>query len=504
MKLTQEQQQIINSKANKIIINAFAGTGKTSTLVAYSKMFPAEKMLYLAYNKTMQVEARKKFPSNVDCLTVHGMAFKAYGKIYKNKLNKTRMNTYTEHYSQPLPIIKTALELLHGWFYSSFKTIEESIETFTSKSSKIVYQANSDVVLELTKRIWSDMRDLNNAAINMEHDGYLKLFQLDLNTINFYKHILLDEAQDSNPITIEIFKNKISAPRKVIVGDVHQAIYQFRGTTNALQILQSYAEMVYYITKSFRFGSNIAQVANQVLQHLKLEKRHITGNENIQDVVLYFKDYRTAVKHTKNKSNYAVLARSNFSLFEVAFLHLSKEKEYVPLFAGGIDRYDLTTLEDLIKIANGIKPTQAFLAKFSTIKAVMAYAEEAGESELSGFCRLINQYGASKVEDNINIMKKIEQSRSLDKTVILTTAHRSKGLEYDCVVLYNDFTGLSDIIEQISSANNGVFTTKELEQEANLLYVALTRAQVKLIIIQSNIFDWLGKFTPSNTNDNNN
>jgi superfamily I DNA/RNA helicase len=494
MQLTPEQQEIISSSANKIIINAFAGTGKTSTLVAYSKIFPADKMLYLAYNKTMQIEARKKFPSNVDCLTVHGMAFKTHGKLYKNKLNKTRMQTYIEHYDQPLSIIKTSLELLHGWFYSPFKTIEDAVECFINKSSRMTYQSNINLILETTKRIWNDMLDINNITINMEHDGYLKLFQLDPVTIKIYKHILLDEAQDSNPITIDIFRNKISANRKIIVGDVHQAIYQFRGTTNALQSLQSYSDATYYITKSFRFGPNIAHIANKVLQQIKLEPRMITGNSDIRDVVLYFKDYKTAVKHTKNKSNYAVLARSNFSLFEIAFMHLAKEKEYLPIFAGGIERYDLSILEDLIKISKGMRPTQGFLAKFSNIRSVMAYAEESGESELSGFCRLINQFGATKVEDNINNIKLIERSHSHERTVILTTAHRSKGLEYDCVVLYNDFNALSDMIEKMDCSDEKDINVADLAQEANLLYVALTRAQVKLIIIQSNIFDWLNKF----------
>jgi len=69
----------------------------------------------------------------------------------------------------------------------------------------------------------------------MLHDGYLKLYQLS-NPVLQYDCILLDEAQDINPVTGEIIFSQSRAfnfySKKtsiILVGDSHQQIYSFRG-----------------------------------------------------------------------------------------------------------------------------------------------------------------------------------------------------------------------------------------------------------------------------------
>ena len=66
-------------------IKAFAGSGKTSTLVAIAKELSG-KGLYLAYNKSIQIDAVKKFPSHVDCKTAHSIAYRATVYRIKNRV----------------------------------------------------------------------------------------------------------------------------------------------------------------------------------------------------------------------------------------------------------------------------------------------------------------------------------------------------------------------------------------------------------------------------------
>jgi hypothetical protein len=57
-------------------IDAYAGTGKTTTL----KMLADNKRssaLYLAFNRSIAFEARGRFPANVKCATTHSIAFRA-------------------------------------------------------------------------------------------------------------------------------------------------------------------------------------------------------------------------------------------------------------------------------------------------------------------------------------------------------------------------------------------------------------------------------------------
>ena len=56
MILTKEQEKIINSDKLSFKINAVAGSGKTTTLLEYAKKNSHLKILYLAYNKSLQTQ----------------------------------------------------------------------------------------------------------------------------------------------------------------------------------------------------------------------------------------------------------------------------------------------------------------------------------------------------------------------------------------------------------------------------------------------------------------
>ena len=82
MELTPEQHSIINSTGD-IKINAVAGLhGKTNmTIIEYAKARPSNSsILYLAFNKTVKIEAKQKFSEkglhNVEVETAHSLAFR--------------------------------------------------------------------------------------------------------------------------------------------------------------------------------------------------------------------------------------------------------------------------------------------------------------------------------------------------------------------------------------------------------------------------------------------
>lgn len=61
------------------IIIFVSGTGKTTTLVKYAQQRPHLRFLYISFNKSVAMEANRSFPSNVECRTIHSMAYKAIG-----------------------------------------------------------------------------------------------------------------------------------------------------------------------------------------------------------------------------------------------------------------------------------------------------------------------------------------------------------------------------------------------------------------------------------------
>ena len=80
---TPEQAQAVEAFTTKesLKINAYAGSGKTSTLQLLAHSTP-RKGQYLAFNKKTVFDSRGKFPSDVDCATTHAVAFRSLKGTY--------------------------------------------------------------------------------------------------------------------------------------------------------------------------------------------------------------------------------------------------------------------------------------------------------------------------------------------------------------------------------------------------------------------------------------
>lgn len=69
-----------------LVVEAGAGTGKTSTL----KLMAADTErtgLCIAYNKAIQTDAAKSFPENVACKTAHSLAYGPVGSRFRTRMN---------------------------------------------------------------------------------------------------------------------------------------------------------------------------------------------------------------------------------------------------------------------------------------------------------------------------------------------------------------------------------------------------------------------------------
>jgi F-box protein 18 (helicase) len=125
------------------------------------------------------------------------------------------------------------------------------------------------------------------------------------------------------------------ATPKIIVGDPNQQIYMFRGAVNALDSVQ--ADNVFYLTQSFRFGPEIAYVANCCLTTLKgKDDRTLVGGKK--------RDFLKEVSPETSEcgGQVAILAATNAKLFTQAvhlICHSSRAIQPTGYFAGGIKEY---------------------------------------------------------------------------------------------------------------------------------------------------------------------
>jgi hypothetical protein len=91
MNLTDEQHAICQAArdldaGSSLKIQAFAGTGKTTTLAAIAESLARRKFLYLVFNRAAADEAERKMPSNVMVRTAHALAFRRVGYVYRSRL----------------------------------------------------------------------------------------------------------------------------------------------------------------------------------------------------------------------------------------------------------------------------------------------------------------------------------------------------------------------------------------------------------------------------------
>ena len=99
--------------------------------------------------------------------------------------------------------------------------------------------------------VWSRMCDPND-VLPLGHDGYLKLWALSKPRIAA-DFILLDEAQDTNPVVLGVLQSQQA--QLVYVGDRYQQIYEWRGAVNAMEQIETDVTSSLTLQLHFLLGS---------------------------------------------------------------------------------------------------------------------------------------------------------------------------------------------------------------------------------------------------------
>lgn len=479
MKYTDEQHEIINSSGN-IKINAVAGSGKTTTIIEYAKARPKNsRILYLAFNKSVKTEAIKKFSekglSNVTVETAHSLA---YRHIVYNNNYKIRAQGYKSHEIAEILGLRIAGEK-HGehiaanhiikfisYFCNSDKKKVNELnyrEVVSDAAAQIFVTRHYDYIETQTRKLLSKM---NSGEIEVTHDFYLKKFQLSDPVLNF-DYILFDEGQDASSAMLDIFLRQKAT--KVIVGDTHQQIYGWRYAVNSLEKTDFNTFM---LTKSFRFCQEIADLAMDVLKLKNLISEYnpvsVKGSSVPMDV---------KVK--------AILGRTNLGLLLKAIETVTENKKLKSLyFEGNINSYTYAdegaSLYDVLNLHNGKRKLirDKLVRQMKDIKELQDYIEKTGDSQFGMLVDIVKKYGNDIPEIIKTIKNKHVANDEKEKAeIIFSTVHRCKGMEYDVVHIVNDFI-TEDKLEKISDDSKGdALSLSRLNEEINLLYVAVTRAK---------------------------
>jgi len=125
--------------------------------------------------------------------------------------------------------------------------------------------------------------------------------------------------------------------------------------------------------------------------------------------------------------------------------------------------------------------------KFKNIKEVEDYAANIDDIELKSALKINEEYG-NKIQNLKQLAQKYFYDKRGEINTFLTTAHVSKGLEWDKVIIADDFPDFAKKISESKYSNIAAFkrgihkVDPLIVNEFNLFYVAVTRAKQKLII----------------------
>lgn len=327
------------------------------------------------------------------------------------------------------------------------------------------------LVFELAVKLWGLITDSSNKFPIMNY-AILKLFWLKKpRFFGKYKILIVDEFQDISPLWEDIFTWFVDDGGIIYcVGDHNQSIYAFTGAVNAMKSFQKALEIqTKTIAQSFRFGPEVANIANCILNTLP-----IFCGESPLPLLKGLPSIPSVVGIVDKNKPFTVLCRTNAGVIKSAIHAIGMGKK--PFINGKVSEllkilesayYLYTDEKELIKLDDW--------AKFTDWKQA---TETFDLNEDIDNLRVINLVEKWKEETlkNVDKLKEIKNLKERDSDLSICTVHISKGLEWEQVILSNDFQDFFKLVDK------KWVPCKIGAQEPNLLYVAATRA-VKVLQI---------------------
>lgn len=466
---TPEQSDITDAfkTGETVVVEALAGTGKTTTLKLLAES-DSRRMTYVAFNRAIADEAARRFPRHVTSKTMHSFAFAAVGRRFSDRLNGPRVPAWQTASILRIPgsfefgsfslrdraIARLAIETVNRFCHSAAEAPSvRHIPTVPGMNTYEAHKALCEFLMPFVDRAWADLQD-PAGRLKFSHDVYLKLWAMGDPKLPG-EVVLFDEAQDADPVIRGIVEAQAArGAQLVIVGDANQQIYEWRGAVNALDLFEAPHRLP--LQKSFRFGPVIAEQANLILEQLDTDLR-LEGHEPVGSQLAVLDDPD------------AVLCRTNAEA--VATLMEAQVRGIQAGLVGGTQAVEslARAAQDLMR---GEKTYHPDLVAFDSWAQVQEYVKEDKEArDLAVLVKLVDSHGPEV------LLAAVE--RAVPESVadlVISTAHKAKGREWDRVRVAGDFVEPRD--------DEGEWNPGELR----LSYVTVTRAKR---FLDATSMDWL-------------
>jgi DNA helicase-2/ATP-dependent DNA helicase PcrA len=481
---TAEQERIflfLKKRPEHVLIKAYAGCGKTSTVVEAVKMLPKEKsILFLAFNKHIKEELDKRLPEHVRCYTTYGLGTAAIKRKYGDKIK------FDEFKADKIILKKSKSWDLHDEFKSQEKidyylnSIKKLCNlcrlTLTLKADYILYIADRYEITNLRKpqdikRVLKVLDEMSTNRETFDFTDMVFLPAIDNGIWMFPQdYVFVDEIQDVNRCQIKMIEKCLKKDRKtgkilgrlITVGDFFQGIYGFNAADEkSFEWFEKFPNTkTLPLSVSFRCAKNIITEAQKLVPDIKALPDAPDGIVREGSVL------------AEAQSGDFVLCRTTMPLVKLFFLFLLENKKAI------VKGSDIGV--HLIELIGTIKTISELISfwesELENFKADLKSKGILNPEEHSGYAALVDKVATlvflAKLSNDISDLKQKIMTIFTDEIqgICLSTVHKAKGLESNRVFIVRP-----DLLPMKAARG------WQQIQEKNLQYVAITRAKTELI-----------------------
>lgn len=515
--LASRLKTVPQTLAPHLIIEARAGTGKTTTLIEGLKLLKglptsiqpspqqdaiwsqlllskdAQSICFVAFNKSIATELQQRVSAGVDAMTMHSMGLKAvtaaFGRVDINSyrvsdiISELLQRDIRELRKQSPTLIKATEDLVGLCKMNLLNGSEQELDSICS-TYDIDINGSRSQIYDLVPQVIERCRDVKRDNKIDFNDMIWLPVVLNL-SVTRYDLLLIDEFQDTSKCQQALAKKV--GKRLILVGDPKQAIYGFAGadsqSMNRMEldlnigcprdefgvVTNEHKCVKLPLTVTRRCGKSIVKEANKLVADFSAHESNCVGLVSQSTVTTYA---------DKVQDDDMIVCRCNAPLISQCFKFLKAGRKAT------IQGRDVGT--GLISTINKLKAVDVPELLFKLSDWLHSEQQKENAKRNPSESRLImlqDRYDClvcftdnSKTVDEVKA--KIESVFTDDrngKGILLSSGHKSKGLERKRVFILQ--------LKGASCPHPMAKTPMAKEQESNLLYVMITRTIEELTYV---------------------
>lgn len=470
-------EEIENGK-NNVVISAVAGSGKTTTIQECLNRIPKNSdSIYMAFNNVIVEEMKSRLKTSKTLITtMHSFGWRAIMKStsFKAKLNKSKSYKYIDITLKKNGIKDEKLKSFYFYMMSNMLDLirqnllsdEDEIITLGIKYDFLLGEDDVKMLLETLEMMNKDKKDFDFTDM---------IYRVVVDNIRLpkYDFIFVDESQDLSKCQQQIIsKIKKIDGRMIAVGDPSQAIYGFAGSDN-----NSYNNLKNMFTNTVELPLSV---------NYRCGKRIVEEARKLNDQILPFSKNKNGIVRdgfvTEIINSDWVLCRNLKPLVQLNLFLLNRQtKSFIKGYDIGVGLIRLLDKSTKSRVDNALKSYENEIVKEMVKMKKKGVRNPKNSEKIDNMNQKLEilKILSKDLLFTIDLIKRIKTIfKESGEGVMLSTIHKAKGLENNRI-----FFLLPSLIP-----NQFATQDWQLEQEKNIMYVAITRAKNELIYINENEF----------------